>query len=120
MERSDDYIDFKAYIRYLKKVTGEPADPEALKSKILSKTTETTETTEMQTAYMILKRLTVVAAVVLILAFCSVLYGYFSKGEVLDKTMIWTDARVYENGRTPASRLYEAYRNSSEIREKFL
>lgn len=117
MERSDDYIDFKAYTRYLKKVTGEPADPEALRRKILSRTSEHTE---MQTAYVILKRLTVAAAAVLIVAFCSALYGYFSGAEVLDEKVLWTDARVDDRGRTPASRLYEAYRNSSEIREKFL
>ncbi len=116
MERSDDYIDFKAYIRYLKKVTGDPADPEALRGKILSKTVEHTE---MQTAYVILKRLTLAAAVVLLVVFCSSLYGYFSGTEVLDEQELWTDARMDERGRTPASRLYEAYRNSSEIRERF-
>ena len=117
MERSDDYIDFKAYTGYLKKVTGEPADPETLRKRILSKTAETTE---MQTAYMILKRLTVAAAAVLVVAFCSALYGYFSSPEVCREQELWTDARMDDRGRTPASRLYEAYRNSSEIRERFL
>lgn len=116
MERSDDYIDFKAYIRYLKKVTGDPADPEALRKAILEKTAGQTE---MQTAYVILKRLTLAAAVVLLVVFCSSLYGYFSGTEVLDEQELWTDARMDERGRTPASRLYEAYRNSSEIRERF-
>lgn len=70
MERSDDYIEFKAYIRYLRKVTGEPADPEELRKTILSKTRESTE---MQTAYMILKRIIVSAAVVLIFALAAIL-----------------------------------------------
>ena len=48
MEKSDDYIDFRAYIRYLRKVTGDPADPEALKKAILDKTVENSE---MQTVY---------------------------------------------------------------------
>lgn len=117
MERSDEYIDFKAYTRYLKKVTGEPADPGALRKAILSKTSEPTE---MQTAYVILKRLVVAAAAVLVVAFCSALYGYFHGTEVLEEQELWSQARVDERGRTPASRLYEAYRNSSETREKFL
>ena len=36
MAKSDDYIDFNAYIRYLGKVSGEPADPEAMKKFIAS------------------------------------------------------------------------------------
>lgn len=117
MEKSDDYIDFRAYTRYLSKVTGEPADPEGLKKAILDKTVESTE---MQTAYVLLRRLTAAAAAVLILAFFSALVGYFSSGNVFDEEELWTEARMDATGRTPASRLYEAYRHSSEIREKFL
>lgn len=117
MERSYEYIDFKSYTRYLKKVTGEPADSETLKRKILSKTMEPSE---MQTIYLILKRLSFVAAAVLVAALCSALYGYFSSSKVTDRDELWIDARVCEYGRTPVSRLYEAYRNSNEIRDGFL
>ena len=75
MEKSDDYIDFNAYIRYLKKVTGEPADPQALKRSILAKTAEATE---MQTAYMILKGLAVAVAIVLAFALLVLLFQIFA------------------------------------------
>lgn len=75
MEKSDDYIDFNAYIRYLKKVTGEPADPQALKRRILAKTAEATE---MQTAYMILKGLVVAVAIVLAFALLVLLFQIFA------------------------------------------
>lgn len=76
MEKSDDYIDFKAYIRYLRRVTGEPADPEALRKTILSKTAETTE---MQTAYVILKRLVAAAALLLTFSLVILFFKVFSK-----------------------------------------
>jgi hypothetical protein len=62
MEKSDDYIDFKAYTRYLRKVTGEPTDPQALRKAILARTAETNE---LQTIYVIVKRLAIAAALVL-------------------------------------------------------
>lgn len=76
MEKSDDYIDFKAYTRYLRRVTGEPADPEALRKTILSKTAETTE---MQTAYVILKRLVAAAALLLTFSLVILFLKVFSK-----------------------------------------
>lgn len=76
MEKSDDYIDFKAYTRYLRRVTGEPADPEALRKAILSKTAETTE---MQTAYVILKRLVAAAALLLTFSLVILFLKVFSK-----------------------------------------
>ena len=76
MEKSDDYIDFKAYTRYLRRVTGEPADPAALRKAILSKTAETTE---MQTAYVILKRLVVAAALLLTFSLVILFLKVFSK-----------------------------------------
>lgn len=76
MEKSDDYIDFKAYTRYLRRVTGEPGDPEALRKTILSKTAETTE---MQTAYVILKRLVAAAALLLTFSLVILFLKVFSK-----------------------------------------
>ena len=116
MEKLDDYIDFKAYTRYLKKVTGEPADPEALKKNILAKTIERTE---MQTAYIILSKLAIAACVILIFAFCSALYGYFSLEKDYEEDDLWTQARVDDWRRFPGERLYDAYRNSNEIKNKF-
>lgn len=60
MGKSDEYIDYKAYIGYLRKMTGTPADPALLRKKILD---GTIRRSEMQTAYMLLKKL--VAAIIL-------------------------------------------------------
>ena len=118
MAKSDDYIDFKAYIRYLGKVSCEPADPEAMKKRILGKTAGQTE---MHTAYVIMKRVVVAAAAVLIVALGSALYGYLSDGEVLPEENLWSESRLKNvPERNPAFRLYEAYRHSSEIRDGFL
>lgn len=116
MGKSDDYIDFKAYTRYLRKVTGEPADPEALRQAILD---NAVDHTEMQTAYVLLKRLAVVASAIVAFAFCTALYAYFnSSGAAAEEEVLWMDARADNHGRSVASRLYEAYRHSSEIWDK--
>ena len=76
MEKSDDYIDFKAYTRYLRRVTGEPGDPAALRKTILS---TTAETTEMQTAYVLVKRLVAAAALLLTFSLVILFLKVFSK-----------------------------------------
>ena len=75
MEKSDDYIDFKAYTRYLRKVTGEPTHPQALRKAILARTAETTE---LQTIYVIVKRLAIAAALVLASAMTVLLFKTFA------------------------------------------
>ncbi len=37
MEKSSEYIDHKAYIRYLRKVTGEQIDTEKVRRAVMSK-----------------------------------------------------------------------------------
>jgi hypothetical protein len=37
MERSGDYIDYKAYVRYLRKVTEEPDDSKPVRKDICEK-----------------------------------------------------------------------------------
>ena len=75
MEKSDDYIDFKAYTRYLRKVTGEPTHPQALRKAILARTAEATE---LQTIYVIVKRLAIAAALVLASAMTVLLLKTFA------------------------------------------
>ncbi len=36
MEKSSEYIDHKAYIRYLRKVTGEQIDTERIRREVMS------------------------------------------------------------------------------------
>ena len=127
MGKSDEYIDFKAYLRYLGKVTGEPADPDRLKKAVLARTEEHTE---LQTALSLLKSLSVAAAIVLVCALGAAGLGYASAagGDKAgrDKAReneageeLWSRARVEDRGPRGALRLYEAYEHSKEIKEKF-
>ena len=127
MGKSDEYIDFKAYLRYLGKVTGEPADPDRLKKAVLARTEERTE---LQTALSLLKSLGVAAAIVLVCALGAAGLGYASAagGDKAgrDKAReneageeLWSRARVEDRGPRGALRLYDAYEHSKEIREKF-
>ena len=127
MGKSDEYIDFKAYMRYLGKVTGEPADPDRLKKAVLARTEERTE---LQTALSLLKSLSVAAAIVLVCALGAAGLGYASAaggdkagrgkaGENETGEELWSRARVEDRGPRGALRLYDAYEHSKEIREKF-
>ena len=42
MGKSDEYIEYEAYISYLKKVTGQPLDPYRLKRAVLDMSVEKT------------------------------------------------------------------------------
>ena len=118
MGKSDEYIDFKAYLRYLCKVTGEPDDPERLKKAVLARTEEFTE---LQTALSLLKSLSVAAAIVLVCALGAAGLGYASSvGEDEAGEELWSQARVEDRGPRGTLRLYKAYEHSQEIREKFL
>ena len=63
MERSDEYIEYAAYVRFLVKVTGEHPDTSALEKEVLG---NTVESSEMQTLWIILKKLALASAVVTI------------------------------------------------------
>ena len=127
MGKSDEYIDFKAYLRYLGKVTGEPADPDRLRNAVLARAEERTE---LQTALSLLKSLSVAAAIVLVCALGAAGLGYASAagGDKAgrDKAReneageeVWSRARVEDRGPRGVLRLYDAYEHSKEIREKF-
>ena len=127
MGKSNEYIDFKAYLRYLGKVTGEPADPDRLRNAVLARAEERTE---LQTALSLLKSLSVAAAIVLVCALGAAGLGYASAagGDKAgrDKAReneageeLWSRARVEDRGPRGVLRLYDAYEHSKEIREKF-
>ena len=122
MGKSDEYIDFKAYMRYLGKVTGEPADPDRLRNAVLARAEERTE---LQTALSLLKSLSVAAAIVLVGALGAAGLGYASAagGDKAGRDKagegLWSRARVEDRGPRGVLRLYDAYEHSKEIREKF-
>ena len=122
MGKSDEYIDFKTYMRYLGKVTGEPADPDRLRNAVLARAEERTE---LQTALSLLKSLSVAAAIVLVCALGAAGLGYASAaggdkaGRDKAGEELWSRARVEDRGPRGVLRLYDAYEHSKEIREKF-
>ena len=122
MGKSDEYIDFKAYLRYLGKVTGEPADPDRLRNAVLARAEERTE---LQTALSLLKSLSVAAAIVLVCALGAAGLGYASAaggdkaGRDKAGEELWSRARVEDRGPRGVRRLDDAYEHSKEIREKF-
>lgn len=116
METSDRLIDYKAYAGFLRKVTEDPVDSRVLRDAILSKTDENTE---MQIAWIILKRLLLAASILLVCAsgvagFGYVLYGHEDKGE----SDLWNLSRTDDKAADGAMRLYEAYEHSMKVREK--
>lgn len=66
MEKSDEYIDYAAYVRFLAKVTGEHYGASALKKSVLEKAVEKSE---MQTLWVIIKKVAFAAAIVIISIF---------------------------------------------------
>lgn len=118
MGKSDEYIEYQAYLRYLGKVTGEPADPDRLKRAVLDRTEEPTE---MQVVLSLMKSLGTAAAVVLACALWVAGIGYASHVDDGDADEeLWSSSRVEDNGHRGVPRLYEAYEHSKEIRDKFL
>ena len=118
MGKSDEYIDYEAYMRYLGKVTGEPTDPDKLKRAVLRKAKEHTE---MQVALSLVKSLGTAAAIVSVCALVVAGVGYFAhvEDEGSDDEL-WSSSRIEVSDRRGGLRLYEAYENSMEIRAKFL
>lgn len=76
MERSDEYIEYAAYVRFLVKVTGEHPDTSALEKEVLG---NTVESSEMQTLWIILKKLVLAAAVVAVCLLGAVILGNLIK-----------------------------------------
>lgn len=62
MEKSDEYIDYAAYVRFLVKVTEKHPGVPAIRKAVLEKTVEKSE---MQMLWIILKKLAFAAAVVI-------------------------------------------------------
>ena len=116
MAQSDKYIDYEAYVGYLRKVTGSPSDPDRLKDAVFSRTEENTE---LQTALVILKRLVMAASILLIRALCVGGFGYFTSEDGSDgESDLWRSSRIESSRPEGAMRLYEAYENSIERRSE--
>lgn len=118
MGKSDEYIEYDAYMRYLKKVTVEQADQQKMKGAVLFKTAERTE---LHMALVLLKRLSAAAAIVIICALGMAGFALASSsGTKGDEDNLWSRSRVEDGASKGGMKLYEAYEHSKHIREKFL
>ena len=116
MGKSDEYIEYEAYIRYLKKVTGQPLDPYRLKRAVLDRSVEKTE---MQTALALLKGL-VAAAIVLLFALGAADFGLLSGSDDAEQDgNLWVRSREDDESDKGTMKLYNAYEYSKKLREKF-
>lgn len=118
MGKSDEYIEYDAYMRYLKKVTVEQADQRKMKDAVLS---QTAERTELHMALVLLKRLSAAAAIVIICALGMAGFALASSsGSKGDDGSLWCRARVEGGDSKGGLKLYEAYEHSKHIRDRFL
>lgn len=118
MGKSDEYIDYKAYVRYLRKVTGEQADVEKIEAGVLA---GAEERTEMQTAYDLLWKTCVAATAVFLVAFFASLPGLSRPGPPIDDgPAFWEASRLDGREHRGPSRLYEAYMFSEALRNKLI
>lgn len=116
MGKSDEYIEYEAYIRYLKKVTGQTSDPYRLKRAVLDRSVEKTE---MQTALVLLKGL-VAAAIVLLFALGVAGFGLLSGSDDAEQDgNLWVRSREEDESDKGTMKLYNAYEYSKKLREKF-
>lgn len=118
MGKSDEYIEYDAYMRYLKKVTVEQTDQQKMKDSVLS---QTAERTDLHMALVLLKRLSAAAAIVIICALGMAGFALASSsGTKGDEDNLWSRSRVEDGASKGGMKLYEAYEHSKHIREKFL
>lgn len=117
MGKSDEYIEYDAYVRYLKKVTGEPDHFQKVKDDVLEKAVENTE---MQMALMILKRLTVAVSITVVISLLAGGIGYLSVDKEYEPVNLWSRSRDGGEDAEGALRLYEAYEHSAALRYEII
>lgn len=117
MGKSDEYIEYEAYVRYLKKVTGQPSDPDRLKRAVLDRSVEKTE---MQTALALIKSLAAAAAIVVGCALAAAGFGLLSGSDDAEQDgNLWVRSREEDESDKGTMKLYNAYEYSKKLREKF-
>lgn len=116
MGKSDEYIEYEAYVRYLKKVTGQPSDPDRLKRAVLDRTVEKTE---LQTVLALLKSLAA-AAIVSVCVLAVAGFGLLSGSDDAEQDgNLWVKSREEDESDKGTMKLYNAYEYSKKLREKF-
>ena len=117
MERSDKVIEYKAYVRYLRSVTGGGADPGRVRAEMVARTAGRTE---ISTVWMIMKKVISVSFTVAVVALCAAVLSYFTFAhDTCPQDGPWTEAREDAVAHEGRLRIYDAYEHSSSLRNIF-
>ena len=115
MEKSGKVIEYKAYIRYLRSVTGRPADTEHIRADVRSRTVEGTE---IRMIWMIMKKILYVSVVMALVALSAAALNCLSvRSEPCPEDEIWAESREDAASYEGRLRLYDAYEYSSMLRK---
>ena len=117
MEKSGKFIEYKAYVRYLRSVTGGSADPDHVRADVMARTVGGTE---IRMVWMIMKKIIFVSFAVAATALCAAALSYFTfVHEASPQDGPWAEAREDAVAHEGRLRLYDAYERSSSLRNVF-
>ena len=117
MERSDKVIEYKAYVRYLRSVTGSSADPGHVRADMMARTFVGTE---IRMVWMIMKKIIYVSFAVATAALCAAAFSYFTYvHDTSPQESQWAEAREDAVAHEGRLRIYDAYEHSSSLRNIF-
>lgn len=117
MEKSGKVIEYKAYVRYLRSVTGGGADPGRVRAEMVARTAGRTE---ISTVWMIMKKIIAVSFAVATAALCAAAFSYFTYvHDTSPQESQWAEAREDAVAHEGRLRIYDAYEYSSSLRNIF-
>lgn len=117
MERSDKVIEYKAYVRYLRGVTGSSADPGHVRADVMARTFVGTE---IRMVWMIMKKIIYVSFAVAAVALCAAALSYLTfVHDTASQDGPWAEAREDAVAHEGRLRIYDAYEHSSSLRNIF-
>ena len=117
MEKSGKVIEYKAYVRYLRSVTGESADPDHVRADVMARAAGGTE---IRMVWMIMKKVISVSFAVAVVALCAAVLSYFTFAhDTCPQDGPWTEAREDAVAHEGRLRIYDAYEHSSSLRNVF-
>lgn len=118
MEKSSKVIEYEAYVRYLRKVTGRCQGMDNIRDDVMRKTVSGTE---LQTLWASVRRAGAVAVILLSFGLTAGVAVYFSGGdESADEVSVWKESRKGRDEHKSHFRLYEAYKHTASLRNEFI
>lgn len=117
MEKSGKVIEYKAYVRYLRSVTGGGSDPGRVRAEMVARTAGRTE---ISTVWMIMKKIIAVSFAIAAVALCAAALSYLTfVHDTASQDGPWAEAREDAVAHEGRLRIYDAYEHSSSLRNIF-